>query len=70
MISQSPAAGSTLRFGGKVNLVVAQAPKEVAVPLVVGQTEAQAAAALGERGLHGEDGIHHHDGSHAGRAWS
>jgi beta-lactam-binding protein with PASTA domain/tRNA A-37 threonylcarbamoyl transferase component Bud32 len=51
VLSQSPSAGSTLHFGGKVNLVVAQAPKEVAVPLVVGQTETQAAAALKSAGF-------------------
>ena len=51
VLSQSPAAGSTLHFGAKVNLVVAQAPKEIAVPAVVGQTETQAAAALGRAGF-------------------
>jgi beta-lactam-binding protein with PASTA domain len=40
-----------LSAGGKVNLTVAKAPKEVAVPGVVGQNEASAAAALGRAGF-------------------
>jgi serine/threonine-protein kinase len=51
VLSQSPTAAASLPAGGKVNLVVAQAPKEVAVPNVVGQSEAQAAAALGSAGF-------------------
>jgi eukaryotic-like serine/threonine-protein kinase len=51
VLSQSPAAGTSLRAGGSVNLVVAQAPNEVAVPGVVGQGEAQAAAELGRAGF-------------------
>ncbi len=51
VLSQSPAAGSMLRFGGKVNLVVAKAPKDVSVPAVVGQNETEAAAALGRAGF-------------------
>ena len=51
VLSQSPAAGSSLHSGQGVDLVVAQAPKEVAVPNVVGENEAQAAAALGAAGL-------------------
>ena len=51
VLSQSPAAAASLPAGGKVNLVVAQAPKEVAVPSVVGQSEAQASAALGGAGF-------------------
>jgi beta-lactam-binding protein with PASTA domain/predicted Ser/Thr protein kinase len=51
VLSQSPAASASLPAGGKVNLVVAQAPKEVAVPSVVGQSEAQASAALGGAGF-------------------
>jgi eukaryotic-like serine/threonine-protein kinase len=51
VLSQSPAAGSSLRAGGKVNLTVAQAPTSVAVPSVVGQNEAEAAAALGRAGF-------------------
>ncbi len=51
VLSQSPAAGSSLRAGGKVNLVVAQAPNEATVPNVVGESETQAAAALGGAGF-------------------
>jgi eukaryotic-like serine/threonine-protein kinase len=54
VLSQSPSAG-TLPAGGKVELVVAKAPKtkakEATVPGVVGQNEAQAAAALGAAGF-------------------
>jgi eukaryotic-like serine/threonine-protein kinase len=51
VLSQSPRAGTSLGTGGKVNLTVADASKEVAVPGVVGQNEAQAAAALGRAGF-------------------
>ncbi len=51
VLMQSPAAGSMLRVGGDVNLVVAKAPKDVAVPAVVGQNETEAAAALGAAGF-------------------
>jgi beta-lactam-binding protein with PASTA domain len=46
VISQSPGAGSQLKVGGKVTIVVAQALKLLAAPSVVGQSEAQAAATL------------------------
>jgi beta-lactam-binding protein with PASTA domain len=51
VLSQSPNAGTSARTGAAVNLTVAQASSEVAVPSVVGQSEAQAAAALGGAGL-------------------
>jgi eukaryotic-like serine/threonine-protein kinase len=51
VLSQSPAGGSHLRVGGGVNLVVAVAPKDVAVPSVVGQNQTEAAAALGRAGF-------------------
>ncbi|HEY3960494.1 MAG TPA: Stk1 family PASTA domain-containing Ser/Thr kinase [Solirubrobacteraceae bacterium] len=51
VLSQSPTSGTSLAAGGKVDLVVAKAPQEIAVPGVVGQNEAQAAAALGAAGL-------------------
>jgi len=51
VLSQSPSASTALPSGGKVNLVVAQAPKGVAVPNVVGQSEVQASAALGSAGF-------------------
>jgi eukaryotic-like serine/threonine-protein kinase len=46
VISQSPNAGSRLKVGGQVTIVVAQAPKQMPIPSVVGQGEAQAQAAL------------------------
>jgi len=51
VLSQSPTAPATLPTGGKVNLVVAQAPKEVAVPHVEGKTEVAAAQALKKAGF-------------------
>jgi eukaryotic-like serine/threonine-protein kinase len=51
VLSQSPAAGAQLQTGQPVNLVVAQAPREVTVPPVVGQSETQAAATLGRAGF-------------------
>jgi eukaryotic-like serine/threonine-protein kinase len=51
VLSQSPAANSSVRTGQKVNLVVAQASKDAAVPDVVGQSETQASAALGKAGF-------------------
>ncbi len=51
VLSQSPQAGTALQTGQPVNLTVAQAPKETAVPEVVGQNEAQAAATLGRAGF-------------------
>jgi eukaryotic-like serine/threonine-protein kinase len=46
VISQSPAAGVSLRVGGQVTIVVAQALKQAVVPSLVGQSEAQAVATL------------------------
>jgi beta-lactam-binding protein with PASTA domain len=46
VISQSPAAGSSLKIGGQVTIVVAQALKQAVVPSLVGQSEAQAVATL------------------------
>jgi serine/threonine-protein kinase len=51
VISQTPAAGSSVHAGEKVSLTVAQASNEVRVPGVVGKGEAPAAAALGAAGL-------------------
>ncbi len=51
VLSQSPATGTSVHAGDKVNLTVAQAPKETAVPDVVGQSEALAAAALAQAGF-------------------
>jgi serine/threonine-protein kinase len=51
VLSQSPQAGASLQTGQPVGLVVVQAPKEASVPEVVGQSETQAAAALGRAGF-------------------
>jgi eukaryotic-like serine/threonine-protein kinase len=51
VIGQSPAAGSSLVAGSSVDLTVAQAPKEVAVPNVVGAAKAAASAALQRAGF-------------------
>jgi serine/threonine-protein kinase len=51
VLAQSPKAGSSVETGSKVNLTVAKASNEVAVPKVVGQSETQAAAALGGAGF-------------------
>jgi beta-lactam-binding protein with PASTA domain len=51
VLSQSPAATTSLPAGGKVNLVVAQAPKELAVPHVEGKTEVAATTALEKAGF-------------------
>jgi serine/threonine-protein kinase len=51
VIAQSPAAGTSLHVGEKVALTVAQAPKEISVPELVGVAEARAVAALKQDGL-------------------
>ncbi len=51
VLSQSPATGTSVRTGSKVDLTVAQAPKQSQVPEVVGQTEALAVAALEQAGF-------------------
>jgi eukaryotic-like serine/threonine-protein kinase len=51
VISQSPSAGSQLKLGSQVTIVVAQALNQIAVPSVVGQSEAQALAALASAGF-------------------
>jgi beta-lactam-binding protein with PASTA domain/predicted Ser/Thr protein kinase len=51
VLSQSPASGSSLHAGGKVNLTVAKEPKQVAVPAVVGETEVAATKALERAGF-------------------
>jgi eukaryotic-like serine/threonine-protein kinase len=51
VLSQSPPAGSPLRPGQPVSLVVARAPLEITVPRVVGKSEAQAAGELGQEGF-------------------
>jgi beta-lactam-binding protein with PASTA domain/predicted Ser/Thr protein kinase len=51
VLAQSPATGTSVQGASKVDLTVAQAPKESAVPEVVGQSEALAVAALGQAGF-------------------
>jgi serine/threonine-protein kinase len=51
VLSQSPSNGSSVRAGSKVELTVAQAPKEVVVPDVRGATEAAAVAKLKHAGF-------------------
>jgi eukaryotic-like serine/threonine-protein kinase len=51
VLAQSPGSGASAHAGNKVNLTVAQAPKEVAVPGVVGAAQAAAAAALRHAGF-------------------
>ena len=51
VLAQSPSTGSSVHAGDKVDLTVAQAPKEVAVPEVVGAAEAAATAALKHAGF-------------------
>jgi eukaryotic-like serine/threonine-protein kinase len=46
VISQSPSAGTSLKVGSSVTIVVAQALKQATVPSLVGQSEAQAVATL------------------------
>jgi serine/threonine-protein kinase len=51
VLSQLPAAGHSLHAGERVNLTIAKAPKEVAVPNVVGAAEAVAVSALKHAGF-------------------
>jgi eukaryotic-like serine/threonine-protein kinase len=46
VISQSPGGGTQLKLGDQVTIVVAEALKQPPVPSVIGQSEAQAVAAL------------------------
>ena len=51
VIAQSPKSGSSTQAGGKVNLTVTKGPKEVAVPSVVGASEAAATRTLEHAGF-------------------
>jgi beta-lactam-binding protein with PASTA domain len=51
VISQTPGAGTELKVGSPVTIVVAQALKQTAAPSVVGQNEAQAVATLTNAGF-------------------
>src|SRR5207302_756551 len=48
---QGPAAGTSVANGSAVNLVVSSGPAQVAVPNVVGQTQAAATSAISGAGL-------------------
>jgi eukaryotic-like serine/threonine-protein kinase len=51
VISQSPSTGASVKAESKVNLVVAQAPKEIAVPNVTGESQTLALVTLGQAGF-------------------
>jgi beta-lactam-binding protein with PASTA domain len=51
VISESPSAGTLVNVGSAVNLVTSAGPAPVAVPNVVGQTQAAATAAIVNAGL-------------------
>jgi beta-lactam-binding protein with PASTA domain len=51
VISESPAAGTSVADGSAVNLVVSSGPGTVAVPNVVGDTQAAATSAIQSAGL-------------------
>jgi eukaryotic-like serine/threonine-protein kinase len=51
VIAQAPAGGASSHAGSKVDLTVAQAPKEVVIPSVVGAAQAAAAGALRHAGF-------------------
>ena len=51
VISQNPAADTSVANGSSVNLVVSSGPAMVSVPSVIGQTQANAQAALATVGL-------------------
>jgi eukaryotic-like serine/threonine-protein kinase len=51
VLAQSPKAGSSVESGSKVDVTVAKASNDVAVPKVVGQSETQASATLGGAGF-------------------
>jgi serine/threonine-protein kinase len=54
VISQSPAAGTQVKTGSTVTIVVAQAQAKTAVPNVVGQSEVKATSALKAAGFETE----------------
>ncbi len=51
VLAQSPKTGASVKAESKVDLVVAQAPKETAVPDVVGESQTLALVALGQAGF-------------------
>ncbi len=51
VISENPTAGTQVNAGSAINLVVSSGPAQVAVPNVVGETQAAATAAITSAGL-------------------
>jgi len=51
VISEAPSAGKSVKVGSTVNLTVAEAPAEVAIPNVVGEARTPAEAALKQAGF-------------------
>ena len=51
VLSSDPVSGATINQGGTVNLTVSSGPSSVTVPALAGQTQVQAANALGQQGL-------------------
>ena len=51
VLEQSPAAGASAARGATITIVVAEEPKQVAVPNLVGATQDEATAILSRRGL-------------------
>jgi serine/threonine-protein kinase len=51
VLAQSPSTGTSVKAESKVNLTVAQAPKEIAVPNVVGESQTLALVTLGQAGF-------------------
>src|SRR2546430_834581 len=51
VISESPAAGTSVAKGSAVSLVVSSGPAQIAVPNVVGQMQAAATSAITGAGL-------------------
>ena len=51
VISESPSSGKSVKVGSAVNLTVAEAPAEVAIPNVVGEAQPAAEAALKQAGF-------------------
>jgi len=51
VLAQSPASGKSVTAGSRVDLTIAEAPPEAAVPNVVGESQAAATAALKKAGF-------------------
>ena len=51
VLSSDPVSGASIDQGGTVNLTVSSGPSSVTVPALAGQTQVQAANALGQQGL-------------------